>query len=353
MIDKSIFNKDYINQKRIELKCDPTILERTIFAFGLLEAMVKSGAEFIFKGGSCLLLMLDRPLRLSTDIDIIAKPGTDILKFVLEVSKTYPFVRYEESVRKGVNNIEKKHFRFFYKSLTDESKEIPILLDVLFEENHYSKLWQKEIKNEIVLTKGEPIYVNIPSPESLLGDKLTAFAPKTIGVRPITEKSDGKIIDKKVEVIKQFFDVASLYDFIDNFNDVIISYNKTAESELKYRGLKISIKDCLMDTFEAAASIMCRGKIDSESYKDYLEGIKGLGNFLVNTRFNAETAYIPAAKVMYLSACIIKDIHPIDEIPEQDLLKDKYSKLNYLRKLDKKYFNMAAYAVKLLENNDS
>lgn len=50
MIDKSIFSKDYINQKRIELKCDPTILERTIFAFGLLEAMVKSGAEFIFKG---------------------------------------------------------------------------------------------------------------------------------------------------------------------------------------------------------------------------------------------------------------------------------------------------------------
>ena len=34
------------------------------------------------------------------------------------------------------------------------------------------------------------------------------------------------------------------------------------------------------------------------------------------------------------------------------VLKDKYSKLNYIRKLDKKYFNMAAYAVKLLENND-
>ena len=50
MIDKSIFSKDYINQKRIELKCDPTILERTIFAFGLLEAMVKSSVEFIFKG---------------------------------------------------------------------------------------------------------------------------------------------------------------------------------------------------------------------------------------------------------------------------------------------------------------
>lgn len=349
MIDISIFSKEYIDKKRKELKCDPTILERTIFAFGLLEAMVKSGAEFIFKGGSCLLLILNKALRLSTDIDIIAKPGTDILKFVLEASKTYPFVRYEENIRKGANSIEKKHFRFFYKSLINESKEIPILLDVLFEENHYSKIWQKEIKNEIVITKGKPIYVNIPSPESLLGDKLTAFAPKTIGVRPLVEKSDGKIIDKKVEVIKQFFDVALLYDLVDNFNDVIISYNKTAESELKYRGLEISIKDCLMDTFKAAASIMCRGKIDSEAYKDYLEGIKGLGNFLVNTRFNAETAYIPAAKVMYLSACVIKGLSPINVIPEQELLKGEYSKLNYLRKLDKKHFNMAAYAVRILE----
>lgn len=180
MIDASIFSKDYIDQKRKQLKCDPTILERTIFALGLLEAMVKTGADFIFKGGSCLLLMFDKPLRLSTDIDIIAKPGMDILAFVLEASKIYPFVRYEESVRNGTNNIEKKHFKFFYKSIVDKSKEIPILLDVLFEENHYSKLLKKEIKNEMVITKGEPIYVNIPSPESLLGDKLTAFAPKTL-----------------------------------------------------------------------------------------------------------------------------------------------------------------------------
>lgn len=50
MIDKSIFSKEYIEQKRIELKCDPTILERTIFALGLLESMVKAGADFVFKG---------------------------------------------------------------------------------------------------------------------------------------------------------------------------------------------------------------------------------------------------------------------------------------------------------------
>lgn len=104
-----------------------------------------------------------------------------------------------------------------------------------------------------------------------------------------------------------------------------------------------------MDTFEAAASILCRGKIDPESYDDYLEGIRGLGNFLINIRFNAETAYIPAAKVMHLSACVIRGIHLNKDIPDQDILIGKYSKLNYIKKLDKKYFNMAAYAVRLIE----
>lgn len=69
MINTSIFKKEYIDQTRKELKCDPTILERTIFAFGLLEAMVKSGAKFIFKGGSCLLLMFNKPYYINIFID--------------------------------------------------------------------------------------------------------------------------------------------------------------------------------------------------------------------------------------------------------------------------------------------
>ncbi len=143
MIDDLIFKKDYIIQQKDKFKCDPSILERTIFAVGLLEALVKSGLDFVFKGGSSLLFILEKPLRLSTDIDILVDPKTDINSYILKASKIYPFIRYEENIRKGVNNIEKRHFKFFYKSLADESKEVPILLDVLFEENHYSKILKK------------------------------------------------------------------------------------------------------------------------------------------------------------------------------------------------------------------
>jgi predicted nucleotidyltransferase component of viral defense system len=33
---------------------------------------------FVFKGGSCLMLLLEHPKRLSTDIDITVEPGTPL-----------------------------------------------------------------------------------------------------------------------------------------------------------------------------------------------------------------------------------------------------------------------------------
>lgn len=38
---------------------DPSLLERTVYAFGLLEAISKVGMPFIFKGCTCLVLLLD------------------------------------------------------------------------------------------------------------------------------------------------------------------------------------------------------------------------------------------------------------------------------------------------------
>ncbi len=210
---------------------------------------------------------------------------------------------------------------------------------------------KKEIKNNLIKTIGVPIYVKLPTPESLLGDKLTAFAPNTIGVKPMMENKNGKIVDKRIETIKQFFDCASLFDVVSNFDEVIESYMNTAISEMKYRGLNLSIQDCLLDTFNAAASIISRGKIDPKGYSDYLSGIKGIGSFLINVNFNAETARIPSAKIMYLTACIISKASFQNEIPDQELIIGDYSKLNFLKKIDKTCFNMAAYAISLIKNS--
>ena len=107
MIDRKIYSKEYLDEIVSSQKCDPTILERTIFAFGLLEALITVGAKFVFKGGTSLMLLLDTPLRLSTDIDIIAEPGINMEDYVKKASTVYPFIGYKENKRKESNNIVK------------------------------------------------------------------------------------------------------------------------------------------------------------------------------------------------------------------------------------------------------
>lgn len=354
MISQKVFSKEYILDIKEKYKVDPSILERAVFALGLVEALTKTGLDFIFKGGSSLMILFDKPLRLSTDVDIIVNPNIDIISAIEKASEIYPFLHYEEDVRKVNSKISKRHFIFYYKSLWKEDKETPILLDVLFEKNHYPTLLNKEIKTEFIETEGEPLFVKIPSAESLLGDKLTAFAPKTIGIKPISERNDGKLIDKRVEAIKQFFDVASLFDSVSDFEQVKKSYIETAKAELGYRGLdNLTYKDCLKDTFEAALSIISKGKYKPEDYQYYLDGIRGLANFLINVRFNAETAFVQASRVMYLAASFFADELPLAIVEQESLVSDEYAKnINNIRKIDMKSFNMASKAIRLYNKSN-
>lgn len=154
MLTKENFSEKHIMELRAENKRDPGLIERAIYALGLLEAISRVGMPFVFKGGSSLLLLLDHPMRLSTDIDIVVAPNTDVDDYIQRAAKIFPFQSCEEQKRIGKNNIVKRHFKFTYVSpLTQRS--IYILLDVLFEENKYAHLIEKEIRNELLLTEGE------------------------------------------------------------------------------------------------------------------------------------------------------------------------------------------------------
>lgn len=107
MLLKENFSEEYIRELQKNSKRDPVLLERTVYAFGLLEALARVGMPFIFKGGTCLMLLMDKPRRLSTDIDIIVKPGTDLDGYLDKASEIFPFQMVEEQKRVGKNNIVK------------------------------------------------------------------------------------------------------------------------------------------------------------------------------------------------------------------------------------------------------
>ena len=313
MIQPISFSEEHIRELQKTSKRDPVLLERAVYAFGLLEALARVGMPFIFKGGTCLMLLMDRPRRLSTDIDIIVKPGTDLDAFIEEASKIFPFQSAEEQKRIGKNNIEKRHFKFTYDSPVNH-KPLYILLDVLFEENHYAEVISKEIRNELLQTQPEYLTVQIPSADCILADKLTAFAPHTTGIL----LNDGK----DMEVMKQFYDVTSLLDIFE--------------------------EDCLRDTFDAALCLASRGKSDAEEYPLYVKGIRDLRGHIYAENYSPEIAATRATKVMYMAACLLtgNDYERIEDAAAfagEKLTVDKLMPLAYLRKVSSEAY---AYAIK-------
>lgn len=116
MIDKRVYELDYIRGLQQKYASDPGLIERALYAFGLLEAIKSVGMPFCFKGGTSLMLILDKPARLSTDIDILVEPGTDVDGYIEKASRIFPFLNKKEDIRKGKNGIVKRHFRFTYFS---------------------------------------------------------------------------------------------------------------------------------------------------------------------------------------------------------------------------------------------
>ena len=149
MLSKNNFTEEHIRSLQTESRRDPLLLERCVYAFGLLEAITTVGMPFVFKGGTSLMLLLEHPLRLSTDIDIIVKPGTTVDEYIEKASKIFPFVYVEEQRRVGKNNIEKRHFKFIYESPINH-RNIYILLDIIFEEPGYSRIIERPIKSGLI-----------------------------------------------------------------------------------------------------------------------------------------------------------------------------------------------------------
>ena len=291
------------------------------------------------------MLLLKTPRRLSTDIDIIVEPGTDISYYIQEASKIFPFLEVEEQSRVGKNQIEKKHFKFIYDSPVNK-KKFYILLDVLFEENHYHTLVKKNIANDIILTEEPYLPVTIPSIDCILGDKLTAFAPHTTGI-PFD-------VNKEMEIIKQLFDISTLIEECNNFQDVYESYMKTVISEIAYRGNGCTAEDALLDTIETAACIIARGNNRPDEYRKLVSGIKSIRTHMFKENYSGEIAAIQSCSVMYMAACILKNkefvrIKTPENYMKDSIGKSKFKNLSYIKRLKLEAYGYLVEAVKLLD----
>ncbi len=126
--------------------------------------------------------------------------------------------------------IAKAHYKFLYNSLYS-GKSQEVLLDILFEKNHYPTCIQRPVVCEWISLATDALFVTTPDINGITGDKLTAFAPTTTGI-PYNR-------NKEKEIIKQLFDIGSLYEWITDLNTFKISFRTIATLELQYRNLSL------------------------------------------------------------------------------------------------------------------
>jgi predicted nucleotidyltransferase component of viral defense system len=343
MINREEISIGWINKVSKENRnADKILVEKVIRALLLLEGLVKQQLPFVFKGGTALMLHLNTTKRLSIDIDIILPTALNQLDEILDiVAKEQGFLRKELQRRNAKSKIRKQHYKFFYNPIHKSNKdEEYVLLDILFEEINYVRVLKVPIQSAFVPTKGEPVLVDIPCLEDMLGDKLTAFAPNTTGI-PYFKNEDSM----SMEIIKQLYDIGNLLDAVSDVNIIKSTFFRFAEKELAYINIDgITQKDVLEDIYETSLCIVTRGADGKGNFEQLQLGIQRITGFIFFESYHLEKAITHASKAAYLSILIKYNEKKLEkyenpvQVKEWLITEPLNNKLNKLKKSNPEAF---------------
>ena len=312
MILEECFEKEWIEEVCSSHKFrHPELVEKVIRAFSLLEMLVKEGCPLTFKGGTSLLLILgEKARRLSIDIDVLCPPGTDIEKYLQNCEK-YGFTDCKTVRRENRNgNVPKGHYKSFFEVVYSDQIEDSVLLDVLFEDNHYHQIEEKPLLHPFIKTDNSETVIRVPSVADMLGDKLTAFAPNTCGV-PYYKGTHNSTIN----VAKQLHDIGRLFDAVDDIATTAETFKSIAVVELSsYRGKGDDLSIVYEDIRNSAMALATRGKVDPNNDFELLaEGVDKLKSHIYVGRYTLDQAITDTAKAAYLATAIEYGSHNIEK----------------------------------------
>lgn len=322
---------------------DPQLVEKILMALTLLELLAQEKTDFVFKGGTCLLLLLKTPRRFSIDLDLIVSKRDNLLATLTKICDgSKLFTRLEEDVRVE-SKIPKAHYKIFYQSFVS-GKESYVLIDIIEDSSPYPNTQDSEIKPSYFQLDDSILKVKTPTVDGILGDKLTAFAPRTTGILL------GK--NKEMEIAKQLFDIASLFDHATSLEEIRKTFNLIAKKEIAYRELIISEAEVLNDTFDASMIIALQGAHSAAIHTELQKGTSSLKNYIFES-FGPAQIHICASKVAYLCQLLLKDQSAITYFKNEDLSKETianpvYNKLNKIKKVSPEAFYYWKMAVDLI-----
>jgi predicted nucleotidyltransferase component of viral defense system len=339
MITEKSITSEWINLvSRQHREADRILVEKVIQSMRLLEGLSESGLKFIFKGGTSLMLLLNSTRRLSIDIDIIIPEKKELAEIFAEVVNSKKFIRFQEIERITVSTIPKAHYKFFYESVVLKQEQF-VLLDILFDNPHYQKVTEISIASDFLQQEGDQVKVCVPSLEDLLGDKLTAYAPNTIGI-PYFKKGNSQ----SMEIIKQLYDIGCIFNRISDLKTISSTFNEYVVVETGYRGMKFTSDNVLDDIFQTSLLISTHGMDGQGDYKELLAGISQIKHFIFSESYSIDKAISDSAKAAYLVILIRFRTGQFERFKEPQEIKDWiieqpfFTRLNKLKKTNPEAF---------------
>jgi hypothetical protein len=250
------------------------LCELVVHCLELVSQLSHRKLAYRFKGGNSLLVLLEDPQRFSIDVDIVTtEPKDRLISLVGEIADGCDaFTRWESRLPKTKPWLPLISFKLFFESAYPAAEAPYVMLDAVLEPAPYEGV-VRQVRCGALYESQEK--VEVPSVSGLIGDKLLAIGPSTLGI-PI-----GK--GKEAQRLKHVFDVSLLSTRDHDRAAVMKSLSACREQEERIQGRRCSWDEIARDTIRFCSEPLAYAApppIDSLEPGTYLyEIVKGFDQF--------------------------------------------------------------------------
>jgi len=125
MISQKEITAEWLNQvSKKHRNADKILVEKVVCALSLLEGLAKQNLDFVFKGGTALMLHFNSSKRLSLDIDIVMPQEVENFEAILDnIAETQGFLRKELQQRTTQSKIKKRTLQILFHTLAQNQQK--------------------------------------------------------------------------------------------------------------------------------------------------------------------------------------------------------------------------------------
>jgi hypothetical protein len=250
------------------------LCELVVHCLELVSQLCHHKLDFRFKGGNSLLVLLEDPQRFSIDVDIVTVEKKErLIDLVGEIAEGCDaFTRWESRQPKTKPWLPLISFKLFFESVYPAAEEPNVMLDVVLEPAPYDGVVRKVRCGALYESEER---VEVPSVSGLIGDKLLAIGPSTLGI-PI-----GK--NKEAQRLKHVFDVSLLSRRGHDRAAVMTALGACQKQEERIQGRQFSWDEVARDTIRFCSEPLGHAEpppVESLEPNTYLyEIVKGFDQF--------------------------------------------------------------------------